>query len=37
MEKEKIYQILFAKVYQLLVNKATRKGRTQTEVDEIIN
>lgn len=37
MEKEKIYQMPFSKVYQLLVNKATRKGRTQTEVDEIIN
>ena len=37
MEKEKICQMPFSKVYQLLVNKATRKGRTQTEVNEVIN
>lgn len=33
---EKVYQIPLGKVYPLLVNKATRKGRTQEEVDEII-
>ena len=33
---EKIYQMLLNKVYPLLVNKATRKGRTQEEVNEII-
>ena len=36
MDNEKVYQIPFAKVYPLLVNKAVRKGRTQGEVDEII-
>ena len=36
MDKEKVYQMKFSKIYQLLVNKATRKGRTQMEVDEII-
>ena len=33
---EKIYQMPLSKVYPLLVNKATRKGRTQAEADEII-
>ena len=33
---EKVYQMPLGKVYPLLVNKATRKGRTQEEVDEII-
>ena len=36
MDYEKVYQMPFAKVYPLLVNKALRKGRTQAEVDEII-
>lgn len=36
MDYEKVYQMPFAKVYPLLVNKAVRKGRTQAEVDEII-
>lgn len=33
---EKVYQMPLDKVYPLLVNKATRKGRTREEVDEII-
>ncbi len=33
---DKIYKMSFAKVYPLLVAKAERKGRTQTEVNEII-
>lgn len=33
---EKVYQMLLSKVYPLLVDKATRKGRTQEEVNEII-
>lgn len=33
---EKVYQMPLSKVYPLLVNKATRKGRTQEEVNEII-
>lgn len=36
MDNERVYQMPFAKVYQLLVNKAVRKGRTQDEVNEII-
>lgn len=36
MTNEKVYQMCFAKVYPLLVNKATKKERTQEEVDEII-
>lgn len=36
MSNEKVYQMLFAKVYPLLVNKAVKKGRTQEEVDELI-
>lgn len=36
MNNEKVYQMHFSKIYPLLVNKAVRKGRTQSEVDEII-
>jgi hypothetical protein len=36
MDKHKIYTMSFAKVYPLLVAKAEKKGRTQSEVDEII-
>lgn len=35
MDNEKVYQMDFSKVYQLLVNKAEKKGRTRQEVDEI--
>lgn len=35
MTNEKIYQMDFAKIYQLLVDKAVRKGRTKQEVDEV--
>lgn len=37
MDNEKVYQMPFAKVYTLLLNKAVRKGRTQAEVDEVIS
>lgn len=37
MDNEKVYQMDFAKIYQLLVNKATKKGRTKAEVDEVIH
>ncbi len=37
MESVKIYQMSFAKIYPLLVNKATKKGRTIDEVDQVIN
>lgn len=36
MENEKVYQMSFAKIYPLLVNKAVRKGRTIEEVNEVI-
>jgi hypothetical protein len=36
MTKHKIYTMSFASVYPHYVNKAEKKGRTKTEVDEII-
>ncbi len=36
MENEKIYGMDFNKIYQLLLNKALRKGRTKEETDEVI-
>lgn len=36
MTKHKIYTMSFASVYPHYVNKAEKKGRTQSEVDEII-
>lgn len=36
MSKHKIYTMSFAKVYPMYVAKAEKKGRTKTEVDEII-
>lgn len=36
MDNEKVFGMRFSKIYLLLVNKALRKGRTQSEVDEII-
>lgn len=36
MAKHKIYQMSFAKVYPMYVQKAQKKGRTKEEVDEII-
>ncbi|MBE6035271.1 MAG: DUF2200 domain-containing protein [Clostridiales bacterium] len=36
MSKHPIYTMSFAKVYPLLVSKAEKKGRTKSEVDEII-
>lgn len=35
-KKPRIYTMSFASVYPLYVQKATRKGRTKAEVDEII-
>ena len=35
MKNEKLYEMLFSKVYPLLYAKAERKGRTREEVDEI--
>jgi hypothetical protein len=36
MEKTKIFTMPFANVYPLYIQKAERKGRTKSEVDEII-
>ena len=36
MTKHNIYKMSFASVYPLYVTKAEKKGRTKTEVDEII-
>lgn len=36
MSEQKVFQMSFAKIYDLLLNKAVRKGRTQAEVDEVI-
>ena len=33
---ERLYQMPFARIYPLLVNKAERKGRTKDEVDAAI-
>lgn len=35
-DKPRIYKIPFANIYPLYVQKATGKGRTKAEVDEII-
>lgn len=35
MTNEKIYGMLFAKVYPMLIAKAERKGRTREEVDTV--
>ncbi len=36
MNNDKVYKMRFAKIYPLLVNKALKKGLTQSEVDEVI-
>lgn len=36
MTKHKIYTMSFAKVYLMYIVKAEKKGRTKSEVDEII-
>jgi hypothetical protein len=36
MKKPRIFTVSFASVYPAYVQKAERKGRTKTEVDEII-
>lgn len=36
MQKPKIYSTAFASVYPLYIQKAEKKGRAQSEVDEII-
>src|SRR5262245_20511103 len=36
MTKHRVYRMSFARVYPLYVAKAEKKGRTKTEVDQII-
>jgi hypothetical protein len=36
-QKHRIYTVSFASVYPLYIAKAEKKGRTKTEVDEIIH
>lgn len=36
MDNKKVYNMDFAKIYPLLLNKAVRKGRTENEVKEVI-
>ena len=36
MTKPRVYTISFARIYPLYIEKAENKGRTKTEVDEII-
>ena len=36
MEIQRVYKMSFGTVYPLYINKAEKKGRTKTEVDEII-
>ena len=36
MTNDKVFQMNFGKIYGLLLDKATRKGRTKAEVDEVI-
>lgn len=36
MTNERVYQMAFSSVYPLLVKKAERKGRTKSEVDDVI-
>lgn len=36
MTENRVYKMSFAKVYPLYVSKAEKKGRTKSEVDEII-
>lgn len=36
MDNSRVYKMTFASVYPHYINKAEKKGRTKTEVDEII-
>ncbi|MDR0396316.1 MAG: DUF2200 domain-containing protein [Oscillospiraceae bacterium] len=36
MSNERVYRMVFADVYRLLVDKAERKGRSKAEVDEVV-
>ena len=36
MDNQRVFKILFASVYPLYVQKAEKKGRTRSEVDDVI-
>lgn len=36
MSEHRVFLMSFAKIYDLLLNKAVRKGRSKAEVDEVI-
>ena len=36
MGEHKVFQMGFVKIYDLLLSKAVKKGRTQAEVDEVV-
>ena len=36
MNNDKIFQMDFSKIYQILLNKVQKKGRTKEEADEVI-
>lgn len=36
MDNTRVYRMIFASVYPLYIQKAEKKGRTKSEVDEII-
>ena len=36
MGSDNVFQMDFAKIYEALLNKAARKGRTKAEVDRVI-
>ncbi len=36
MKKHRVYSMIFANIYPLYINKAEKKGRTKTEVDEVL-
>lgn len=36
MTNDRVYKMEFSRVYPLLVQKAERKGRTRSEVDDVI-
>jgi hypothetical protein len=36
MDNTRVYRMIFASVYPLYINKVVRKGKTQSELEEII-
>lgn len=36
MDNQKVFQMRFSKIYDLLLNKAVKKGRTKAEVDTVV-